>query len=756
MVIITDANGNIVKSIPENVYQGSNNANTIVLLAPFVENSQVQIAFRLPNGILTEPHLMTPYEDMPAEYSQYNGWTYGIDATLTELYGTVDLQFRVVTTGQTIASFGCSFVVQKGVAPILPAEPTADIYEQILEALADLGADIINLDARIGKNEDLITTEKGTIVGAINEIKSEAGQLGNDKMDKVNPTGSGALSINRASGYAVGDYSVAVGNNNQAQGTSAMAEGNNTIAYGNYSHAEGHTTIAIGERSHAEGYGTTANGYASHSEGSLTKALGSHSHAQGYETRANGDYQSVIGRFNQVDNNSTYAEIVGVGTSNSNRQNGRTLDWQGNEYLLGFLEAERVKTHSGTNIQVLMADGSTINITNYYTKDEVDAEINSKIHIEFVYVETLPTASASTLNKIYLVPTASEYPSNVKDEYITLRSGTEGNYTYSWEKIGTTAIDLSNYQLKMQFTTMPTASADNEGKVVQFAGTTGVYTKGYFYESKQVLENYQIEITDSESALYGNTYYCAELPGLNEQVQLYTDDTLETEATGYTLYHYTTGYSVIENGDTSAWTDNPTSQTANYGYIWQQKDVQPSSLVEIDNTSITLNASDELQAVGVVNSGSNTVMKQWNGTQQEYDALESYDPNTYYYITDGTSLKGVWTGTQAQYDAITTKDPNIFYYITDAPATSSYLKVFTNVSVSTWTADNTYTGYGYRASISLNGVTADMIPQVIFGATEAVSGNYLPVAESYAGGIYIYSKVNTSITIPTIMVQKES
>lgn len=79
---------------------------------------------------------------------------------------------------------------------------------------------------------------------------------------------------------------------------------------------------------------------------------------------------------------------------------------------------------------------------------------------------------------------------------------------------------------------------------------------------------------------------------------------------------------------------------------------------------------------------------------------------------------------------------------------------FTNTLISTWVADNTYTGYGYKASITLTGVTADMIPEVIFGATEAISGNYLPIAESFAGGIYIWSKVNDTITIPTIIVQK--
>jgi hypothetical protein len=36
-------------------------------------------------------------------------------------------------------------------------------------------------------------------------------------------------------------------------------------------------------------------------------------------------------------------------------------------------------------------------------------------------------------------------PTNVKDEYITLSKTEGGTTTYSWEKIGTTEIDLSNY-----------------------------------------------------------------------------------------------------------------------------------------------------------------------------------------------------------------------------------------------------------------------------------------------------------------------
>ena len=57
----------------------------------------------------------------------------------------------------------------------------------------------------------------------------------------------------------------------------------------------------------------------------------------------------------------------------------------------------------------------------------------------------LPTASADTYYKIYLKTATGSATQNVYKEYITVRSGVEGAYTYSWELIGDTAIDLTGY-----------------------------------------------------------------------------------------------------------------------------------------------------------------------------------------------------------------------------------------------------------------------------------------------------------------------
>lgn len=80
-----------------------------------------------------------------------------------------------------------------------------------------------------------------------------------------------------------------------------------------------------------------------------------------------------------------------------------------------------------------------------YTKAQVDALIAAVSQFSYEVVSSLPTASASTMHKIYLVPSAEPKTQNVKDEYITVRSGSAESYTYAWEQIGSTAIDLSGY-----------------------------------------------------------------------------------------------------------------------------------------------------------------------------------------------------------------------------------------------------------------------------------------------------------------------
>lgn len=100
---------------------------------------------------------------------------------------------------------------------------------------------------------------------------------------------------------------------------------------------------------------------------------------------------------------------------------------------------------------------------NYYTKSqtysktEVDALVNTLSGFEIVIANSLPTASASTMRKMYLIPSSDPKTRNTKDEFVTIQSGG----SYSWEQIGSTALDLSSYSTTSQVQTMINNAVEN-------------------------------------------------------------------------------------------------------------------------------------------------------------------------------------------------------------------------------------------------------------------------------------------------------
>lgn len=80
-----------------------------------------------------------------------------------------------------------------------------------------------------------------------------------------------------------------------------------------------------------------------------------------------------------------------------------------------------------------------------------------------------------------------------------------------------------------------------------------------------------------------------------------------------------------------------------------------------------------------------------------------------------------------------------------------------SVPTSAWTSDTTYEEFSYRAAITIAGCTAAYKPDVTLSLADAMSGNFAPIAESYAGGVYIYAAAvpDTSMTIPNITLLKE-
>lgn len=88
--------------------------------------------------------------------------------------------------------------------------------------------------------------------------------------------------------------------------------------------------------------------------------------------------------------------------------------------------------------------GTTANATQAAINTAIDTRIGALLSVELIQVESsLPTASASTMNKLYLVPEASSKTHDSYEIYVTVRTGTSGDYSYAWEKVDTARIDLS-------------------------------------------------------------------------------------------------------------------------------------------------------------------------------------------------------------------------------------------------------------------------------------------------------------------------
>ena len=182
------------------------------------------------------------------------------------------------------------------------------------------------------------------------------------------PTASGSASHAEGNGTTASGFSShAEGSGTTASTDFSHAEGRYTTASGDSSHAEGGATIASGNSSHAEGSGTTASTDFSHAEGRYTTASGFSSHAEGSNTIANHKSQHVFGEFNTADPSTAflsirgnYVEIVGNGTTNTNRSNARTLDWSGNENIAGML---RIGSSASTGGCLFKVDGTSLKIS---------------------------------------------------------------------------------------------------------------------------------------------------------------------------------------------------------------------------------------------------------------------------------------------------------------------------------------------------------------------------------------------------------
>lgn len=145
MIIFLDARGNIVTPpVPEPIGRGSNDANTIYIVAPLSSSANIYMTFTLPNGEALFGGLAENVrsssqqaDSLQASYlftlpdSELSVWKYLVKSTVTRLSGVVQYTVVTVTSSMRATSPG-TFTVSKGGRIKLPEDPTPSAWDEIL------------------------------------------------------------------------------------------------------------------------------------------------------------------------------------------------------------------------------------------------------------------------------------------------------------------------------------------------------------------------------------------------------------------------------------------------------------------------------------------------------------------------------------------------------------------------------------------------------------------------------------------------
>ena len=113
-----------------------------------------------------------------------------------------------------------------------------------------------------------------------------------------------------------------------------------------------------------------------------------------------------------------------------------------------------------------------------------------------------------------------------------------------------------------------------------------------------------------------------------------------------------------------------------------------------------------------------------------------------------------YTGTDWTYNGNIVTISNYGITLEGTAVSGDTVTIDYTAGTSPFVANVTHPEYPFRAIVPLAGVTSTMIPQVIFALSEAITGAYCPIAETYDGGVYLYATnaPASPISIPVIII----
>lgn len=292
MNFFINANGNIIAVNPSTVNQGTAEVSVIRLFAPIPISSVVTCSYKLPNGVWGVPVKMTAVttlEDVLSKtntmtdgmdsFSSFSVWEWSIEDTMTQFFGTVEVQFFCHFGGvgndyPRLASDIASFSVRKGVPTYIPPINAEDLeFEKLLNAILSALQELQQADAQgaflsqqyanqaLEHAENALVSERNAEQSELNAEKAKEAALGYSYNAKAHA--NNALIAKTHAAVSADDAKTAEENAETAKGDAETAK-----------------NAAVAAREAAEIFSATAQTHANNASTDATAAADSATAAQ--------------------------------------------------------------------------------------------------------------------------------------------------------------------------------------------------------------------------------------------------------------------------------------------------------------------------------------------------------------------------------------------------------------------------------------------------------------------------------------------
>lgn len=346
---------------------------------------------------------------------------------------------------------------------------------------------------------------------------------------------------------------------------------------------------------------------------------------------------------------------------------------------------------------------------------------------EYVYVET---PSRDGVYACYVI--AYSYTNN-DDTVVGLKNlhtsdTSEYTISYTTKSYMSNIFDWTDINGSSQTEVMPTASADNVGKIVQYVGESGTYQKGYFYEC--ILAHNGTKSTyvweDVDHLRFNHVVYHCTVPPANEEYKpgdiiYYSGKTMGNFKNGY-YYRAIPNATPQQHYGVTFWT-TPSSGT---GYLcYTPFELRIGFIVYPTGTGGT---SYPYEITGFDDTGITITPYGWSGEDRHYVGVYYTETVEGWEELEGGGGTSIFYGTMDEWNALTADEKKQYDYMADEDETSSSVYpsapttpeiVFDKLNQSS-NIDATYTvdkkafhivrvhcyseGDGHSAQVYLNGV----------------------------------------------------